>query len=123
MDTQLVGKKVKHQWTKGLWSGASFTTFFCSENVLTWNNTSDPSNISSESEQYYRTEIAEGIIQISWKEDPETTNFGLIWTLNFNTKKIYGVIVNASKTENINVEGDFEVIDSLEIEEGLTGCL
>lgn len=122
MDTQLIGKKVKHEWKKGPWTGATFTTFFCSESVLTWNNTTDPDHITSEIEQYYRTEIAEGIVQISWKEDPDTTNFGLIWTLNFNTNKIYGVIINASPTENINVEGDFSVIDSLEKEEGLKGC-
>jgi predicted SnoaL-like aldol condensation-catalyzing enzyme len=120
--TGLVGKQVKHQWTKGPWAGASFTTLFCNDSDLVWNNTSDPDKITFEKEKYVRRDIGDGVVQISWKEDPNRTNFGLIWTLDFNTNKIYGVIVNASPTENINVEGKFEVINSLEVEKGLTGC-
>lgn len=119
---ELSGKTVKHQWIKGPWAGASFTTFFCNNENLIWNNTTNPNEISSEKEKYIRRDIAEGIVQISWKENPKTTDFGLIWTLNFNKHKIYGVIVNASKTENINVEGTFEIINSLTPEKGLMNC-
>ncbi|MEM1177221.1 MAG: hypothetical protein AAGM22_02655, partial [Acidobacteriota bacterium] len=120
--TDLVGKQIRHRWTKGPFAGASFTTLFCSESLMAWNNTSNPEAITSDREAYVRTELADGVVQLSWKEDPKKTNFGLIWTLNFNTQTVYGVIVNASPTENVNLEGHFEVFDTLEVGEGLNGC-
>lgn len=118
----LVGKTIKHTWTKGKWAGSSYTTLFCSKDTLVWNNTTDPEHIVSERETYIRTDITDGIVQISWREDPAYTNYGLVWTLDFNQMKIYGVIVNAIAVENIVVEGSFEVKNSLEVEAHLLGC-
>ena len=122
--SNLVGKTVHHSWTQGPWAGASFVTLFCSEDTLVWNNISDPDNVSSEKETYVRAEIAPGIAQISWKEDPANTNFGLIWTLNFNDNSITGVIVNADPKANVNVSGTFEVVEGLDVntDAGLMGC-
>ena len=99
----LVGNTVHHTWTAGPWAGASFVTLFCSAATLVWNNISDPENVMSEKKTYVRSDIAPGIVQISWKEAPDTTNFGLIWTLNFNTNEITGVIVNVDTHANVNV--------------------
>ena len=71
---------------------------------------------------YVRSDIAPGIVQISWKEAPDTTNFGLIWTLNFNTNEITGVIVNVDTHANVNVSGRFEVKPGLAVDAGLMGC-
>lgn len=126
-DTQdLVGKTVKHSWSKGPFPegmpAPTFQTLFCSADTLVWNNITDPAAVTASQETYAHAEVAPGVVQISWKESPETTNFGLIWTLNFNTNEIFGVIVNADPNMNMNVSGNFEVVDGLEVGAGMNGC-
>ena len=43
------------------------------------------------------------------EESTDTTDFGLIRTLNFNTSLIHGMIVNMDSGMNLNVSGEFEV--------------
>ena len=118
----LIGKAVKHSWTKGIAKKACFETIFCNERELVWNNITDLTKITSEKNAYIRTDITDGIVQISWRENPKTTNYGLIWTLDFNKHKIYGVIVNALPNENLVVEGNFKVIELPQMKPGVLHC-
>ena len=120
----LAGKTITHSWSEGLWAGASFVTVFCSENELVWNNVTNPDEVTAERETYVRVDLSDDIAQISWRESPDTTNLGLIWTLNFATNQITGVIVNAMPEQNVNVAGTFTMTDGVQVDTalGLTGC-
>jgi hypothetical protein len=124
--SDIVGKTIVHSWAIGPFPAdmprPAFETLFCSADRLVWNNVTDPDAIIGQAENYSRVEIGEGIVQISWKESPETTNLGVVWTLNFNSGKIYGVIVNGNPKMNFVLEGEFTVRDGTSPAPGRSGC-
>jgi len=107
----LAGKKVSHSWTENTfpkeWPTPTFETFICDNSTLIWNNTTDINNISFGVEAYTAVELAPNVLQVSWKESPETTNYGIIWTLDFNNMTIKGVLVNIDPKRNFVVAGKF----------------
>lgn len=123
---ELVGKTVTHEWTENPYGAdkpvPSYVTFFCDDSTLVWNAVTDPSDIRSGTETYTRTDFAPGIVQITWKESPDTSNYGVIWTLKFETMESYGVIVNADPNANQILAGTLGVTDGLTPADGLTGC-
>ena len=73
-------------------------------------------------QNYELTELSPGVLQVTWKESPETTNQGVVWTLNFGTYAIYGVLVNLDPTANYVVAGGFSVRKGLHAQAPLRGC-
>lgn len=113
----LIGKKVSHSWTENTfpkeWPTPTFETFICDANTLIWNNTTDMNNISSGVETYTAVELAPNVLQVSWKESPETTNYGIIWTLDFSDMTIKGVLVNIDPKRNFVVSGKFTLEEAI----------
>lgn len=109
MNTKLVGKTIKHTWTEGPFAGAGYETTLTSEHALSWKAVAGQPKGMSDSEEYMRTDIAPGVVQLSWKESTVTTGFTVVLTLNFDTKKIYGVI--GDKDKNYVLAGSFTVED------------
>lgn len=113
----LVGKKVSHSWTENTfpkeWPTPTFETFICDDSTLIWNNTTDKNNITSGVETYTVVKLAPKVLQVSWKESPETTNYGIIWTLDFNDMTINGVLVNIDPKRNFVVSGLFTIEDAI----------
>lgn len=122
----LLGKTIVHSWTEGPLPSdmpkPAFETSFCSTERLVWNNVTDPAAITGQAETYTTTTIAPGIVQINWKESPETTNLGVVWTLNFNAGRIHGVIVNGNPEMNLVLSGLFELRDGLASGPGRIRC-
>lgn len=125
-EPDLVGKTVTHDWTVNPWGNdepvPSYVTYFCDSEKLVWNAVTDPANIRHGTEMYTRVDLAPGIVQIAWKESPDTSNLGVIWTMNFDSEESFGVIVNGDPDTNAIVSGTLEVRDGLSNAEGLTGC-
>jgi hypothetical protein len=123
---ELVGKTVTHDWTQNPYGAdtpvPSYVTFFCDDTTLVWNAVTDPSDIRSGREAYTRTDLAPGIVQITWKESPETSNYGVIWTMKFDTMESFGVVVNAEPDANQILAGTLGLTEGLAPAEGLTGC-
>lgn len=109
MNTHLVGKTIKHTWEEGPFAGAGYETTIISEDTLTWLAVAGQPKGMTGTETYTRTEVAPGVIQLSWKE-VQTTGFTLVLTLNFNTMKVYGVI--GDKDKNYVLAGSFTMSDS-----------
>lgn len=106
------GVVVRHGWEQPFAPGGAlprFVTSIASPNELVWHNVTDPEAISSGTEYYVRTDLAPGIVQITWKESPDTTDFGVVWTLNVDSGRIHGVIVNADPKRNMVLSGDFRI--------------
>ena len=122
----LTGTTIRHSWDTNPFSpggpNPSFVTVICDDQTLVWNNITDPDNPMAEKEHYVRTDLAEGLVQVSWRESPDTTNFAVIWTLDFNTQRIYGVLVNVEPTRNFNVVGRFTQTPGTEVSAPLRGC-
>lgn len=112
-DQFTAGYKISHSWTENSfpknWKTPTFDTFICENNTLIWNNTTDANNPTSGLEKYNAIELAPNLLQVSWKESPETTNYGIIWTLDFNNMSIRGVLVNLNPNENYVVAGKFSI--------------
>ncbi len=106
MNTNLSGKTIKHTWTEGPFAGAGYETTITSENALSWKAVAGQPKGMTGTETYTRADIAPGVVQLSWKE-VATTGFTLVWTLNFNTMKVYGVI--GDKDKNYVLAGEFAV--------------
>jgi hypothetical protein len=108
------GSKISHAWTENSfpqnWKNPTFETFICENNTLVWNNTTDTNNPTSGREKYTAVELAPKLLQVSWKESPETTNYGIIWTLDFNNMTIRGVLVNINPNQNYVVAGEFSIV-------------
>jgi hypothetical protein len=125
-DVRLVGKTFSHSWTVNKypkdWPTPKYVTLFCDEKTVVWNNVTDTENVYSGIEQYELTEIDPGILQVTWKESPDTTKFGITWTLNFRTWAIYGVVVNVDPKSNFSVAGGFSFRDDLLPGAPLAGC-
>ena len=123
---KLIGKKITHSWTENTfpegWPTPTYVTVICDAKKLIWNNVTDMDNFSYGEEEYTAIELAPNIIQVSWKESPETTNYGIIWTLDLNTNKIKGVLVNIDSRVNYVVSGTFTIEDDIEVEKPLVGC-
>ncbi|WP_250655988.1 hypothetical protein [Alkalimarinus coralli] len=121
----LVGKKVSHSWTENTfpkeWPTPTFETYICDNRTLIWNNTTDKNNLSFGVEAYTAVELAPKVLQVSWKESPETTNYGIIWTLDFNDMTINGVLVNIDNTRNFVVSGAFTIEEAV-AKPGLKSC-
>lgn len=79
----------------------------CDAKKLIWNNITDMDNFSYGEEEYTAVELAPNFIQVSWKESPKTTNYGIIWTLDLNINQIKGVLVNIDSRVNYVVSGTF----------------
>ena len=125
-DIRLVGNTFTHAWTVNTfpddWPTPKYETRFCDQETLVWNNVTDMRNVSSGVEKYELTELSPGVLQVTWKESPETTNQGVVWTLNFRTYAIYGVLVNLDPTANYVVAGGFSVRKGLHAQAPLRGC-
>jgi len=115
----LVGKQVRHSWDE---NGMSFVSLFCNDTTFVWNDLSSPDGIVTGVETYVRVEISDEVVQYSWKESPLERDFGLAWTFNFSTKRVYGMIVNVFPDFNLNLSADYTIIDNLEVEDGLMTC-
>jgi len=115
----LVGKQLVHTWDE---INLSVITLFCNASEFVWNEASDPNAIFAGRENYVRTVVSDEVVQFSWKESPVARNLGLTYTLNFRTGKIYGVIVNASPSTNLNLSGNFTIVDGLEVAFPLLSC-
>lgn len=125
-DIRLVGNTFVHSWTINPFPkerpAPKYETFFCDEDTLVWNNVTDMSKVRSGVETYELTELSPGVLQVTWKESPETTNHGVVWTLNFRTYAIYGVRVNVDPNTNQVLAGGFSYRDGMQTEVPLRGC-
>lgn len=122
----LVGKTTEHVWSNNDfptdWPAPKYKVIFCDSETLVWNNITNIENINSGVEKYSVVELGENLIQVSWKESPETTNYGIIWTLNFKTSDIYGVLVNIDPGKNYVVSGKFDIKKGTKVAAPLKGC-
>ena len=121
-DIDFTGKTVTHTWNE---NGARFLSLFCTNSTFVWNDLTDPFNIVTGEEKYTRKVISDDVVQYSWKESPLARDYGIAWTFNVNTGMVYGIIVNFTPEENLDVEGTYEVDDTLELStvfSGLRGC-
>ena len=95
-DVRLVGNTFVHAWTINPYPDGTpapkYETRFCDDRTLVWSDVTDMSNVKSGIEEYELTEISPGVLQVTWKESPDTTDHGVVWTLNFGTYGIYGVV-------------------------------
>ncbi len=123
---RIAGTTVRHAWTTNPWApggpNPTFVTVICDDETLVWNNVTDPDHPTFEREHYVRTDLAEGIVQVAWRESPETTNLAVIWTLDFNTNRIHGVLVNVVPTRNDHLTGEFSLTEGTSVEPPLQGC-
>ena len=78
----LAGTTVRHAWTTNPWMPGgpkpTFVTVICDDETLVWNNVTDPDNPTAEKERYVRTDLAEGVIQVAWRESPDTTDLAIM---------------------------------------------
>jgi hypothetical protein len=120
------GSMISHSWTENSfpnhWPAPKFETFICDDRTLVWNNITDMKKLTSGIEKYDAVELAPNLLQVSWKESPETTNYGIIWTLDFNKMSIHGVLVNIDSHVNYVVSGNFSQQKSLKGESYLASC-
>jgi hypothetical protein len=125
-DIRLVGNTFVHSWTINPFPRSrpvpKYETLFCDEDTLVWNDVTDLSKVHSGVETYVLTELSPGVVQVTWKESPETTNHGVVWTLNFRTYAIYGVRVNADPNANHVLAGGFSFRDGVQAKVPLQGC-
>ncbi|MES0870326.1 hypothetical protein [Pseudovibrio sp. SCP19] len=110
---QWLGKSLNFAWsiTK---DGAEaieekFTAFICNAEALAWNTTSQFGK-SKGTATYTVQQITPDITQISWKDNPQESNLGWVWTLDEASGKAYGVVVNSQPYENLAIEGEFTVL-------------
>ena len=115
----LVGKQVRHTWDE---NGMSFVSIFCNDTHFVWNDLSNPDDLVTGVEKYVRTKISDEVVQYSWKESPLERDFGIAWTFNFRTDRVYGMIVNVFPDENLNLSADYTIRRGLEVEDGLMTC-
>lgn len=115
----LVGKQIHHTWDQ---NGGKFVSSFCDEETFTWNDLTVPGTLVTATENYVKTVISKDVVMYSWKESPERRDFGITWVFNFDTMIVYGVIVNVFPDVNLDLSGPFEIVDGLEVEEGLVAC-
>lgn len=113
------GKQVRHSWDQ---NGNSFVSLFCDEETLVWTDRTDPDNLVFGRETFTTTKLSDEVVMYEWKESPLARDFVLVWTFNFDTKRVYGVIGNVFPDSNLNLSADYEVIDNLEVEEGYATC-
>ena len=122
----LVGKTFSHSWTINTlpetWATPAYVTIFCDYETLVWNNVTDPRKVTSGAENYLVRKIDKDIVQVAWKESPETTNYGMVWTLNFRTNEIFGMLINVDKKINYSVAGKFQSKQGTTVDKPLTGC-
>lgn len=122
----LAGSVISHSWTENTfpktWPTPKFETFICDNKTLIWNNVTDINHLTSGIEQYNVVELAPKLFQVSWKESPETTNYGIIWTLDFNQMIIRGVLVNIDTKMNFVVSGKFTHKVSVNVKPYLKSC-
>jgi len=125
-DIRLVGNTFTHAWTVNTfpegWPTPKYETRFCDQQTLVWNDVTDRNNVKSGMQNYELTELSPGVLQVTWKESPETTNQGVVWNLNFRTYGIHGVLVNLDPNANYVVAGGFSVRKSLHAQAPLRGC-
>ena len=125
-DIRLVGNTFVHTWTINPFPEAQpspkYETLFCDEDTLVWNDVTDSTRVQSGVETYVLTELSPGVVQVTWKESPDTTNHGVVWTLNFRTYAIYGVRVNADPHTNHVLAGGFSFRDGVRADVPLRGC-
>lgn len=125
-DVRLSGKTLTYSWTINTlpedWSTPKYITFICDEKTLVWNNVTDKNKVISGVEKYELSEVSPGVLQISWKESPKTTDYGVILTFSFISYGIYGVLVNVDPEINYSVAGGFNIYDGIQAEKPLTGC-
>ncbi len=123
----LTGSTISHSWTENTfpttWSTPKFETFICDDKMLIWNNITDMKHLTSGVEEYTVVELAPKLLQVSWKESPETTNYGIVWTLDFNQMIIRGVLVNIDSKVNFVVSGKFSQQHTLKAKNYLKSCL
>ncbi|MGH0000149.1 hypothetical protein ACQU0X_08720 [Pseudovibrio ascidiaceicola] len=117
---QWLGKSLNFAWTITK-EGAEaieekFTTFICNSEALAWNTTSKLGK-SKGSATYTVQQITPDITQISWKDNPQESNLGWVWTLDAASGKAYGVVINSQPYENLSIEGEFAVLPVLTEEE------
>ena len=122
----LTGTVISHSWTENTfpksWPTPKFETFICDEETLIWNNITNMKHLTHGVEKYTVVEIAPKLLQVSWKESPETTNYGIIWTLDFNQMVIRGVLVNIDANTNFVVSGKFSQQHNLNTKPYLKSC-
>ncbi|KZL23001.1 hypothetical protein [Pseudovibrio sp. WM33] len=117
---QWLGKSLNFAWTITK-EGAEaieekFTTFICNSEALAWNTTSKLGK-SKGSATYTVQQITPEITQFSWKDNPQESNLGWVWTLDAASGKAYGVVINSQPYENLSIEGEFAVLPVLTEEE------
>ena len=110
---QWLGKSLNFAWTITK-EGAEaieekFTAFICDSEALAWNTTSTLGG-GKGSAIYTVQQITSDITQISWKDNPQESNLGWVWTLDAASGKAYGIVVNSHPYENLSIEGVFAVL-------------
>ena len=108
-----LGKSLNFAWS-AMTEGAGameekFTAFICDTEALAWNTTSELGR-SRGSARYTVQQVTPDVIQISWKDDPQESNLGWIWTLDTTSGKAYGVVVNSEPYENLSIMGEFAIL-------------
>ncbi|GHB33091.1 hypothetical protein GCM10007094_22610 [Pseudovibrio japonicus] len=108
-----LGKSLSFAWS-AMKEGAGtveekFTAFICDTEALAWNTTSELGR-SKGSARYTVQQVTPDVIQISWKDDPQESNLGWIWTLDTTSGKAYGVVVNSQPYENLSIMGEFAIL-------------
>ncbi len=125
-NANIVGKTFTYSWAINTFPDTeptpAYVTIFCDYESLVWNNVTDPKNVVSNAENYLVRAIDKDIVQVSWKENPATTNHGIVLTFNFRTNEIFGVLVNVDKKINYSVAGKFQSKNGTTAGKPLTGC-
>ena len=84
-DNRLIGQTYSLRWTIQSAPGESTVDsnklVFCNASQLVWNTMLDGKTISSGAENYELTEIEPGILQVTWQQRTDRTEF-VVATLN-----------------------------------------
>ncbi len=108
-----LGKSIHFVWTVTV-KGAetieqNFATIICSAENLVWQSLSKNGKSNGRA-TYTLQQITPEITQVSWKDNPQESNLGWVWTLDSSTGKAYGVVINAQPYENLTIAGNFSVL-------------
>lgn len=112
-----LGKNLSLAW-KATKTGAhetetKFETLLCDARMMVWRAFDNDDGSPPATTTYTIQQISPTITQISWKEDPQRSNLAWVWTLDESTGKAYGVVVNSQPRENLPIEGEFTIQETI----------
>ena len=99
-DNRLIGKTYSLKWSIQSVSGESpadsTKLAFCNGLRLVWNTILDDKTVSAGVENYELTEVEPGILQVTWRQRADRTEF-VVATLNLFKWSVYGVTISSDE--------------------------